>query len=93
MSKGASPFKAEEFTDISELQALCTVLGPYGLKQLSDEMMQCVSSHMTEIKVREGWGEEGRGGGEEEGSGQACGCLTWFVKLFAENCADEQGCA
>ncbi len=43
------------YTDVTELRALCTVLGPFGVKQLNDELMQRVSGQLSELKrlVRE----------------------------------------
>eukprot|EP00054_Salpingoeca_dolichothecata_P025344 m.177028 g.177028 ORF g.177028 m.177028 type:complete len:1122 (-) comp25321_c1_seq2:184-3549(-) len=47
---GNLPFKAEEYTDIAELKALCTILGPYGVKQLNDGLLFRLSKHVGEIK-------------------------------------------
>ncbi|XP_077386891.1 nck-associated protein 1-like isoform X2 [Festucalex cinctus] len=43
-------FRAEEFSDISELRALAELLGPYGLKFLSENLMWHVTSQVSEIK-------------------------------------------
>lgn len=43
-------FKAEEFSDISELRALAELLGPYGLKFLSENLMWHITSQISEIK-------------------------------------------
>eukprot|EP00040_Diaphanoeca_grandis_P016078 m.82811 g.82811 ORF g.82811 m.82811 type:complete len:1109 (-) comp25559_c0_seq1:97-3423(-) len=39
-----------EYTDIGELQALCSLIGPYGVKQLNDSLMEKIFQEMTEIK-------------------------------------------
>lgn len=36
---------------ISELQALCALIGPFGMKQLNDSLMLAVQAEMQEIKV------------------------------------------
>uniref|UniRef100_A0A3B3ZHZ4 NCK associated protein 1 like n=1 Tax=Periophthalmus magnuspinnatus TaxID=409849 RepID=A0A3B3ZHZ4_9GOBI len=43
-------FKAEEFSDISELRALAELIGPYGLKFLSENLMWHITSQVSEIK-------------------------------------------
>ncbi|XP_059186269.1 nck-associated protein 1-like [Centropristis striata] len=43
-------FRAEEFSDISELQALAELLGPYGLKFLSENLMWHITSQISELK-------------------------------------------
>ncbi|KAL6112208.1 nckap1l [Pungitius sinensis] len=43
-------FRAEEFSDISELQALAELIGPYGLKFLSENMMWHITSQVSELK-------------------------------------------
>ncbi|XP_061543206.1 nck-associated protein 1-like isoform X4 [Phycodurus eques] len=43
-------FRAEEFSDISELRALAELLGPYGLKFLSENLMWHVTSQVSELK-------------------------------------------
>nr|XP_043880478.1 nck-associated protein 1-like isoform X2 [Solea senegalensis] len=43
-------FKAEEFSDISELQALAELIGPYGLKFLSENLMWHITSQIREMK-------------------------------------------
>ncbi|XP_022064354.1 nck-associated protein 1-like [Acanthochromis polyacanthus] len=43
-------FRAEEFSDISELQALAELLGPYGLKFLSENLMWHITSQVSELK-------------------------------------------
>ncbi|XP_028303425.1 nck-associated protein 1-like [Gouania willdenowi] len=44
------PFRAEEFSDVSELQSLAEVLGPYGLKFLSENLMWHITSQVSELK-------------------------------------------
>ncbi|XP_058488770.1 nck-associated protein 1-like [Solea solea] len=43
-------FKAEEFSDITELQALAELIGPYGLKFLSENLMWHITSQIREMK-------------------------------------------
>nr|XP_057911469.1 nck-associated protein 1-like isoform X2 [Doryrhamphus excisus] len=43
-------FRAEEFSDVSDLQALAELLGPYGLKFLSENLMWHVTSQVSELK-------------------------------------------
>uniref|UniRef100_A0A8C8E4D7 NCK associated protein 1 like n=1 Tax=Oryzias sinensis TaxID=183150 RepID=A0A8C8E4D7_9TELE len=44
-------FRAEEFSDVSELQALAELIGPYGLKFLSENLMWHITSQVGELKV------------------------------------------
>ncbi|XP_053147281.1 nck-associated protein 1-like isoform X3 [Hemicordylus capensis] len=48
--EGEQTFSAEEFSDVSEMRALAELLGPYGMKFLSDNLMWHVSSQMVELK-------------------------------------------
>ncbi|XP_066225784.1 nck-associated protein 1-like isoform X2 [Saccopteryx leptura] len=43
-------FSAEEFSDISEMRALAELLGPYGMKFLSENLMWHVTSQIVELK-------------------------------------------
>uniref|UniRef100_A0A7N9APH6 NCK associated protein 1 like n=1 Tax=Mastacembelus armatus TaxID=205130 RepID=A0A7N9APH6_9TELE len=43
-------FRAEEFSDVSELQALAELIGPYGLKFLSENLMWHITSQVSELK-------------------------------------------
>ncbi|KAL0977917.1 hypothetical protein UPYG_G00163190 [Umbra pygmaea] len=43
-------FKAEEYSDIAELQALAELIGPYGLKFLSENLMWHITSQVGELK-------------------------------------------
>nr|XP_020476127.1 nck-associated protein 1-like isoform X1 [Monopterus albus]XP_020476199.1 nck-associated protein 1-like isoform X1 [Monopterus albus]XP_020476271.1 nck-associated protein 1-like isoform X1 [Monopterus albus] len=43
-------FRAEEFSDISELQCLAELIGPYGLKFLSENLMWHITSQVSELK-------------------------------------------
>uniref|UniRef100_A0A665TVK7 NCK associated protein 1 like n=1 Tax=Echeneis naucrates TaxID=173247 RepID=A0A665TVK7_ECHNA len=45
-------FRAEEFSDVSELRALAELIGPYGLKFLSENLMWHITSQVTELKVK-----------------------------------------
>ncbi|XP_041806501.1 nck-associated protein 1-like [Chelmon rostratus] len=43
-------FRAEEYSDISELQALAELIGPFGLKFLSENLMWHITSQVSELK-------------------------------------------
>ncbi|KAF4791163.1 hypothetical protein TURU_133937 [Turdus rufiventris] len=43
-------FNAEEYSDISEMRALSELLGPYGMKFLSESLMWHISSQVAELK-------------------------------------------
>ncbi|KAJ7999415.1 hypothetical protein DPEC_G00194200 [Dallia pectoralis] len=43
-------FKAEEYSDIAEMQALAELIGPYGLKFLSENLMWHITSQVGELK-------------------------------------------
>ncbi|OBS77371.1 hypothetical protein A6R68_16212 [Neotoma lepida] len=47
---GEQNFSAEEFSDISEMRALAEILGPYGMKFLSENLMWHVTSQIVELK-------------------------------------------
>ncbi|XP_013397025.1 nck-associated protein 1 isoform X2 [Lingula anatina] len=44
------PFTAEEYADIMELRALAELIGPYGMKYLSERLMWHISSQVEELK-------------------------------------------
>uniref|UniRef100_U3JVU0 NCKPL protein n=1 Tax=Ficedula albicollis TaxID=59894 RepID=U3JVU0_FICAL len=46
------PFSAAEFSDVSEMRALAELIGPYGMKFLSENLMWHVGSQVTELKER-----------------------------------------
>uniref|UniRef100_A0A671E263 NCK associated protein 1 like n=1 Tax=Rhinolophus ferrumequinum TaxID=59479 RepID=A0A671E263_RHIFE len=48
--EGEQHFSAEEFSDISEMRALAELLGPYGMKFLSENLMWHVTSQIVELK-------------------------------------------
>nr|XP_020634570.1 nck-associated protein 1-like isoform X1 [Pogona vitticeps] len=48
--EGEQIFSAEEFSDVSEMRALAQLLGPYGMKFLSDNLMWHITSQMVELK-------------------------------------------
>jgi len=50
VSKPGAPFKAEHYTDISELRSLCNILGPYGIKLIDRELLKFVLSNVNTIK-------------------------------------------
>ncbi|KAG9340612.1 hypothetical protein JZ751_021168 [Albula glossodonta] len=43
-------FRAEEYSDIPEMQALAELIGPYGLKFLSENLMWHITSQVSELK-------------------------------------------
>lgn len=49
-AEGAIPFNAEEYSDINELRALAELIGPYGMKSLSETLMWHVTSQVQELK-------------------------------------------
>ncbi|KAJ8259523.1 hypothetical protein GJAV_G00170300 [Gymnothorax javanicus] len=49
-TENAQAFRAEEFSDILELQALAELIGPYGLKFMSENLMWHITSQVTELK-------------------------------------------
>ncbi|NWH49412.1 NCKPL protein, partial [Fregata magnificens] len=48
--EGEPPFSAAEYSDVSEMRALAELIGPYGMKFLSDNLMWHVGSQVTELK-------------------------------------------
>uniref|UniRef100_A0AAZ3QM88 Nck-associated protein 1 n=1 Tax=Oncorhynchus tshawytscha TaxID=74940 RepID=A0AAZ3QM88_ONCTS len=44
-------FNAEEYSDISEMRSLSELLGPYGMKFLSESLMWHISSQVAELKL------------------------------------------
>ncbi|XP_065596615.1 nck-associated protein 1-like isoform X2 [Cyrtonyx montezumae] len=48
--EGEPSFSAAEFSDVSEMRALAELIGPYGMKFLSDNLMWHVSSQVAELK-------------------------------------------
>ncbi|XP_064634031.1 nck-associated protein 1-like isoform X4 [Lineus longissimus] len=48
--EGALPFTAEEYADIMELRALAELIGPYGMRYLSQRLMWHISSQVDELK-------------------------------------------
>lgn len=48
--EGSIPFNAEEFSDINELRSLAELIGPYGMKQLSETLMWHIASQVLELK-------------------------------------------
>uniref|UniRef100_A0A6Q2ZHZ6 NCK associated protein 1 like n=1 Tax=Esox lucius TaxID=8010 RepID=A0A6Q2ZHZ6_ESOLU len=49
-SENEQSFKAEEYSDIVEMQALAELIGPYGLKFLSENLMWHITSQVGELK-------------------------------------------
>ncbi|XP_060677133.1 nck-associated protein 1-like [Hemiscyllium ocellatum] len=43
-------FNAEEYSDVSELQSLAELIGPYGMKHLSEHLMWHITSQVNELK-------------------------------------------
>ncbi|KAJ7380999.1 Nck-associated protein 1 [Desmophyllum pertusum] len=50
VNKPGQAFRAEEYTDVKELQALAELLGAYGMKHMGQKMMQQIASQVGEIK-------------------------------------------
>jgi len=50
ISRSSLAFKAEEFTDMEELQALAEIIGPYGIRFMGEKLMEQVSGQVKEIK-------------------------------------------
>lgn len=48
--EGETPFLAEEYSDGNELRALTELIGPYGMKYLSESLMWHISSQVVELK-------------------------------------------
>lgn len=48
--EAAIPFNAEEYSDINELRALAELIGPYGMKLLSETLMWHIASQVQELK-------------------------------------------
>uniref|UniRef100_A0A3B3RAK6 NCK associated protein 1 like n=1 Tax=Paramormyrops kingsleyae TaxID=1676925 RepID=A0A3B3RAK6_9TELE len=49
-NENEASFKAEEYSDVSELQALAGLIGPYGLKFMTENLMWHITSQVTELK-------------------------------------------
>ncbi|XP_030054169.1 nck-associated protein 1-like isoform X1 [Microcaecilia unicolor] len=49
-SSGEQAFRAEEYSDISEMRALAELIGPYGMKFLSENLMWHITSQVVELK-------------------------------------------
>lgn len=49
-TESSIPFNAEEYSDINELRALSELIGPYGMKQLSETLMWHIASQVQELK-------------------------------------------
>jgi NCK-associated protein 1 len=43
-------FRAEDYTDLSELEALCLLIGPYGIKQIDDALLKSISTDVQTMK-------------------------------------------
>ncbi|KAL1505704.1 hypothetical protein ABEB36_005209 [Hypothenemus hampei] len=48
--EGTIPFNPEEYSDVNELKALAELIGPYGMKQLSETLMWHIASQVIELK-------------------------------------------
>ncbi|KAJ8358953.1 hypothetical protein SKAU_G00154780 [Synaphobranchus kaupii] len=48
--ENAQSFRADEYSDILEMQALAELIGPYGLKFLSENLIWHITSQVTELK-------------------------------------------
>ncbi|XP_048878805.1 nck-associated protein 1-like [Brienomyrus brachyistius] len=49
-NENEASFKAEEYSDVSELQALAGLIGPYGLKFMTENLMWHITSQVAELK-------------------------------------------
>ncbi|EDO45022.1 predicted protein [Nematostella vectensis] len=50
VNRPGMPFRAEEYTDVNELQALAELLGAYGMRYLGEKMMLQIASQVSELK-------------------------------------------
>ena len=50
VSNHNSPYHAEDFTDPSELAALCQLIGPSGVRALDERLLSVVSGYVKDIK-------------------------------------------
>ncbi|XP_030759273.1 membrane-associated protein Hem [Sitophilus oryzae] len=48
--EGNIPYNPEEYSDVNELRALAELIGPYGMKQLSETLMWHIASQVVELK-------------------------------------------
>lgn len=49
-TEGQVPFIAEEYADLTELKALAELIGPYGMKYMSERLMIHVANQVDELK-------------------------------------------
>ncbi|XP_066564392.1 nck-associated protein 1-like [Amia ocellicauda] len=49
-NENETSFSAQEYSDIKELQALAELIGPYGMKFLSENLMWHITSQVSELK-------------------------------------------
>nr|WEL12754.1 NCK-associated protein 1 [Halisarca dujardinii] len=50
LSRSNQTFRAEDYSDISELSALSELIGPYGVRLVGERLMEQVSSQTKEVK-------------------------------------------
>lgn len=50
VSRRGLPFRAEEYADLVELETLCALIGPYGVKNIDKEIIGLISKHISNIK-------------------------------------------
>ncbi|XP_003382558.1 PREDICTED: nck-associated protein 1-like [Amphimedon queenslandica] len=50
VSRRVMSFKAEEYSDVQELQSLAEIVGPYGIQYMGDRLMEQVSAQVKEIR-------------------------------------------
>ncbi|XP_074604970.1 nck associated protein 1 Hem isoform X2 [Brevipalpus obovatus] len=48
--EGSVPFVAEEYSDVNELRALAELVGPYGMRYCSENLMWHIASQVTELR-------------------------------------------
>ncbi|KAF2077623.1 hypothetical protein CYY_001086 [Polysphondylium violaceum] len=50
LSKAGIPFRAEDHADLTEMRALCNLVGPYGIKIIERELLRFVLTTTTSMK-------------------------------------------
>lgn len=51
VSKSSAPLKAELYADLSEMKALATLVGPYGIKLIDREILKGMTQSIGQLKV------------------------------------------
>ncbi|KAK5577165.1 hypothetical protein RB653_002103 [Dictyostelium firmibasis] len=50
ISKAGTPFRAEEHADLTEMRALCDLVGPYGIKVIEREILRFILTTVASMK-------------------------------------------